>query len=533
MKIYFLLSLIPYLIYILFKSKKTIQMLQQNYYDEGNRYLNWINKNKSKVFLKKELIVIITYFVISFLGNECINLSLFAILTFVLLLTYIYKNRHTQAKIKLVITKRVKRLYITYIFINILIILLVYFNYNPSHLYIYNIVFFVLTYLEYYFLLLVNIVNKPIEKLVYKYYENKAKKKLRDMNNINVIGVTGSYGKTSTKNIIATILNVKYTTFATPKNFNTTYGLINTINNYLDKFTKYFVTEMGAFQVGDIKKSCDLVYPKYGVLTSIGKAHLESFGSQKNIQNTKFELIESLPNDGFGILNADDPLQVSYKLKNKVNIYWISMKDKNADLYATNVKLDDNGTNFDCIFKGDKKMYHFNTCLLGNYNIYNLLDGILIGYKLGMSPDTLIIGVSQVKPVEHRLELKQVCGINYIDDAYNSNPNGSKMALDVLDMMRGYKVIVTPGMVELGIDEYELNKKFGEQIASVCDIVILVGKEQTKAIYEGLIDKKYSKEKIFVVDDIKEAFAQVRNISTNKDKYVLLENDLPDIFNEV
>jgi UDP-N-acetylmuramoyl-tripeptide--D-alanyl-D-alanine ligase len=156
-----------------------------------------------------------------------------------------------------------------------------------------------------------------------------------------------------------------------------------------------------------------------------------------------------------------------------------------------------------------------------------------MGYKLGMSPDALIIGVSQVRPVEHRLELKQVAGINYIDDAYNSNPNGSKMALDVLNMMKGYKVIVTPGMVELGTDEYILNEKFGEQIASVCDIVILVGKEQTKAIYDGLIKQKYAANKIFVVDNIQEAFVQVRNISTDKEKYVLLENDLPDIFNEV
>jgi UDP-N-acetylmuramoyl-tripeptide--D-alanyl-D-alanine ligase len=359
MKLYFLLSLIPYLIYIFVKSKKAIHMLQQNYYDEGKRYLNWIEKNKSKSFLKQDLFFLFFYLILSFFASEQFNFYSFAILSILAIFIYVYNNRNTQTKIKFVITKRVKRIYATYFVINALIILLIYLNYNSNHLFIYNTLFILFSYFEYYLILLVNIINKPIEKLVYKYYENKAKNKLKYMNNIDVIGITGSYGKTSTKNIVATILNVKYTTFATPKNFNTTYGLINTVNNYLDKFTKYFIAEMGAFKVGEIKKSCDFVHPKYGILTSIGKAHLESFGSQENIQHTKFELIESLPSDGFGILNMDDPLQASYKLKNNVDIYWISMKNKNADLYATNIKLDGHGTNFDCIFKGDKKIISF------------------------------------------------------------------------------------------------------------------------------------------------------------------------------
>src|SRR5699024_5725042 len=145
-------------------------------------------------------------------------------------------------------------------------------------------------------------------------------KKLSSMSQLDVIGITGSYGKTSSKNILSDILNVKYNAFATPKNFNTTYGMIRAINESLDKFNDLFIAEMGAFKQGDIKELCYFVHPKYGIVTRIGTAHLESFGSQSNIQKGKFELIESLPEDGVGILNKDDALQVSYHLKNKCHI---------------------------------------------------------------------------------------------------------------------------------------------------------------------------------------------------------------------
>ena len=146
-------------------------------------------------------------------------------------------------------------------------------------------------------------------------FKRKAIRKLKEMTNLKVVGITGSYGKTSSKNILNDILNVKYNSFPTPKNFNTPVGLIITINNYLDKFNDIFIAEMGAFKRGEIKELCDLVHPTYGILTTIGTTHLDSFGSRENIQKGKFELIESLPPDGIGILNADDPYQVSYQSK--------------------------------------------------------------------------------------------------------------------------------------------------------------------------------------------------------------------------
>ena len=355
-------------------------------------------------------------------------------------------------------------------------------------------------------------------------------KKLKSMN-LPVIGITGSYGKTSSKNILNDILNIKFNAFATPKNFNTPYGLINSINNYLDKFNDIFIAEMGAFKIGEIKKTCDLMHPKYGILTIIGEAHLESFGSRENIQKGKFELIESLPSDGIGILNGDDEYQRNYKLKNKCKVYYVGIDSDNLDLKATNIKLSNKGTTFDIIFKGEQEKYTFTTKLLGKHNVYNILAGIMLGKQLGMTIEELQRGVSSIKVIEHRLELKKYGNINIIDDAYNSNPVGSKMALDVLGLMDGEKIVVTPGMIELGDKQYELNKKFGEYISEVADYVILVGEKQTKPIYDGLIEKKYNSKNIFIINDVKEAFPIMNKLAQNN-TYVLLENDLPDLFNE-
>ena len=287
---------------------------------------------------------------------------------------------------------------------------------------------------------------------------------------------------------------------------------------------------MGTLKRGDIKKIASIAKPQYGVLTKIGVAHLETLGSEENIQKEKFSLIESLPKDGLAILNRDDEMQVNYKLKNKCRVVWIGI-DNDADIMATNIKLSHEGSTFDCVIKGNPKVYHFQTKLLGKVNIYNILAGIALGLEFGIKDEKLEMGIKRVKPTEHRLELKKYRDLFIIDDAYNSNPVGSKMACEVLGLMPGKKIMVTPGMIDLGPKQASLNEKFGEYIADVADEVILVGEHQTKPIYEGLIKKGYKKENIHVINDVKEAFPLALKLKEN-DTYVLLENDLPDIFNE-
>ncbi len=525
------LSLIIFILFSLYKSKKAIHMLQQNYYDESHRYFLWITKNPKKVFFNIDILLLIFFLFLFIKIDYNIICSLFVILYLFIFFIYYQHQKQEQVKIALVITSRVKRLLITELIIYLIITMIIWFNFVDNLIPIYYVMLSLTTYFSYFIILIANYINKPVEKCVYLHYKRQAIKKLKYMN-IPVIGITGSYGKTSSKNIINEILNVKYNSFATPKNFNTPYGLIRSINNYLDKFNDLFIAEMGAFKVGEIKETCKLVKPTYGVLTTIGEAHLESFGSRENIQKAKFELIESLPADGLAILNADDEWQTSYKLKNdKCRVLWVGIENKDADLVATNIKLSYNGTDFDVKFKGDDKLYSFHTSLLGTHNVYNLLMGILLGKEFGMTIDQLKKGVSLVKAFEHRLELKKMGTLNIIDDAYNSNPVGSKTALSVLNLMPGTKVVVTPGMIELGDRQYEVNKRFGKLMSRVCDYVILVGKEQTTPIYDGLIESNYDTDKIYVLNDVKDAFNLLNRIDDGK-TYVLLENDLPDLFNE-
>lgn len=515
------------LLYIIIRTKKNLHILQQNFYNENNRYIKWGNKNLLSVF-KYDLVILVINFINLFINSEL----LFFINILYLILFFIESNKMNkeQVKIPLKVTSRIKRMIVSNILIYLVPFIIYMFNKN---VYIFNFIYSLLISLSFYVVFLSNVINKPVEKCVFLYYKNKAMNKIKGMNNLNVIGITGSYGKTSSKNILNDILSVKFNSIATPLNYNTQYGLILTINNYIDKFNDIFIAEMGAFKMGRIKLLCDLVKPKYGIITSIGTAHLETFGSRENIQSGKFELIESLPSDGVGILNGDDPYQVNYKLKNNCKIIWIGIENKDADLVASNIHIDSKGMTFDVYFKEDGITHTFNTKLLGNANIYNILSGIAFGKYMGMSLKELELGVRRIKPITHRLELKNMGDRTIIDDAYNSNPVGSKMALDVLKLMDGMKIVVTPGMIELGEEQYSLNKKFGEYISEVADYVILVGEKQTKPILDGLKLGKYPIDKVYVINDVKEAFKIIDKIrEKNKHMYILLENDLPDIFNE-
>jgi UDP-N-acetylmuramoyl-tripeptide--D-alanyl-D-alanine ligase len=527
----FIVSLITLLIYTYIKTKKSFHMLQQNWYNEGNRYIKWIFKNKSLNFKSFDLLYLLL--IIGLIVNiDSILLMIIVVLFYMILSLYYLNNmKKEQTKLALKITQRVKRLFATQTILYLIPIIIMAFKFNENNLVIYYLIIGTMVYLNCFVTLITSIINTPIEKLLSYRFKRRAIKKLKSMPSLKVIGITGSYGKTSSKNILNDILSVKYNVLPTPKNFNTPVGLTITINNYLDKFNDYFIAEMGAFKKGEIKYLCDFVKPTYGILTKVGTAHLESFGSQKNIQEGKFELIESLPSDGIGILNGDDPLQRSYKLKNNCKIIWIGIDDKDVDVRACNIKLSHTGTTFDVIFKGDKTKYSFETKLLGIANVYNILAGIALGDALGISKKQLQIGVKKVNSIEHRLELKKYGNINIIDDAYNSNPVGAKMALDVLKLMPGKRIVVTPGMIEMGSMQKELNEEFGRQIADAADDVILVGKNQTKDIYNGIISKKFNKNKIHIINDVKEAFPLMQQLAEN-DTYALLENDLPDIFNE-
>lgn len=516
------ISIFIYIIYSYTRSIYTLQMLQQNKYNAKNTYLKWLKNNVKKSFHILDLLfIIIVPFI--FLKNED-YISIVFSLTYITLIG-IQTTTKSQNKKPLKYTARVKRLIFTNILVHLLPALLI-----PNITYKYLILGFII-YIDSLYILIALWINMPIEKMVGMYYKQKAKNKIKNMNNLKVVGITGSYGKTSSKNILNDILNIKYNTLPSPKNYNTPFGLMLTVNNYLDKFTDILIAEMGACQEHDIEELCELVHPKYGIITKIGVAHLATFGSREMIQKTKFELIENLPEDGIGILNKDDEWQRNYKIKNNCQIKWIGIDRKDADVIAQNIKLSKEGTTFDIVFKESNEKHSFQTRLLGYNSVYNILAAVTLGKELGMNIEQLKAGVSKVKPVEHRLQLRKNGNITIIDDAYNSNPDGAKMALDVLKMMPGKHIVVTPGMIELGKEEYQKNKEFGRQIAASADEVILVGKEKTKPILEGLQEEKFDETKITIINDVLKAF-EIIDKHKNEETYALLENDLPDTFNE-
>ena len=367
----FVLSLLIYLIYINLLSNRSLYMLQQNRYNRGYRYIKWIFKNFKNNFLNYRLGVLV-FVVMLFVSVEVdFLIGMFTgLLAVFSLFTYkVFKDEQKGAKLPFKYTARIKRLIVTNNIVNLIPLVVMVLTYNKNYVDIYYVILSVITLLNYFSVILINFINRPVEKMVGLYFRNKAVSKLNSMTGMEVIGVTGSYGKTSTKNILYDILDIKYNVFKTPANFNTPYGLMITINEHMDKYNDFFIAEMGACKKGEIKELCDLVHPKYGVLTKVGLAHLETFGSEEIIQSTKFELIESLPSDGIGILNGDDEKQLSYKIKNNCEIVWIGIDNKEVDVYADNLELSYKGTKFDVVFKDLGETYSFETKLLGRNNI--------------------------------------------------------------------------------------------------------------------------------------------------------------------
>ena len=497
-------------IYLLYKSKHAYHMLQLESY-KNERYIKWVKNNKTIKI--KELILIIPNIILFF------NFRLGLIINIIWLLVLIlFRNKYTEKK-PLVVTARIKRMYVAEILILILIGVL-------ANLYnITVIISNILIIFSYVFILLINIINSPIEKSIQLKYYNKAKRKLKSNQNLKVIGITGSYGKTSTKYIVGTILSQKYNTLITPESYNTTMGVVRTINEKLDNTHQVFVCEMGAKNIGDIKEICDLVEPKYGILTAIGPQHLETFKTLENVRKTKMELVDSLPIEGKSFVNFEDENIKEIKFNDNNVTFGLN---NNCDYYATDIEINEFGANFNIHMK-ENKVINVKTKLLGVHNILNIVGAVAICDELGLSKEEIIAGIRFLKPVEHRLELKRnPNGSIIIDDAYNSNVKGAKMALNVLANFKNRKrILITPGIVDLGEKSEEYNKNLGKQAALSCDYIILVGEKQAKPINEGLLEEKYNKENIYIAKDIADAINKM-NEMMDSNTVVLFENDLPD-----
>ena len=375
---------------------------------------------------------------------------------------------------------------------------------------------------------LAHFIMLPLETFIRWNYIRKAKKKLASRPDLIRIGITGSYAKTSVKHILFDMLSEKYNVCMSPHSFNTPMGLTKVVLKYLKPENQILIVEMGAKQVGDIAYLCNIINPQHAIITGIGSQHLETFGSVENIKKTKNELVLALPENANVVFNMENKgareLFEECTLKNK----FLAGFGEGSELKVSNVDITSNGMTFTLEYNGKSKKCTSN--LIGKHNLENILLSATLALKVGVSLEGVARAISELQPVAHRLEVIRNQNITVLDDAFNSSVEGSTAAVEVLSSFNGsVKICITPGMVEMGQEEFNVNEHFGAQLGKVCDYVIVVNKVNQEALKKGLESTEIAKENIILVDTLKQAKARLNELITPDKNYVVLfENDLPD-----
>ncbi len=494
-------------------------MLQLNSY-RPERYRKWCRDHDEQLVDLKHLIPFLCIPAM-WLQGKVDEAILYGAAAAILLVTAVV-NFPKKAKKPLVVTPRVWRLFVTqFVILAIFITSCIFVSAQRAIgiLGLFSIIVWLWTGVAAY-------VTLPLENRIAKGFVEDAARILGEHKDLIVIGITGSYGKTSVKTFLHALLSVKYNTLMTPGSFNTTMGVVRTVREQLRPSHEIFLAEMGAKQAGDIKEICDLVHPRYGIISSIGEQHLETFKTVENIIATKFELADALPQDGIAFLNTDNP----YIRDRAVTVPTVSYgaeRTSDADYRASDIEVSAAGSAFTFITPAGESR-RFTTRLLGAHNIQNLAGCMAVAHTLGVTLDEMVYAVRMLKPVEHRLQLLPN---GFIDDAYNSNPAGFRGALDTLALFDARRILVTPGMVELGEREAELNRELGAYAADKCDVAVLVGEKQAPPLKEGLLSAGFAEESIYVAKTLREGLDYIKGLPPVDNQIVLLENDLPDNFN--
>lgn len=521
---------LPAFLYVL---RYNLHMFQLNGYKNGE-HIHWLKKNVSRQYL---LILIGISGILSMCLPGIVTLLLQTAAVLICMKYYLYLKK-TNTKKKLVYTARVKRLILTDSILVILLLVLTGVFLGASRI---AGAFAILTMLQIIALVIVNWINRPVEGMINQHYINDAKKKLRSVPDLTVIGVTGSYGKTSVKYYLDTLLKEHFEVLITPESYNTPMGVVKTIRSSLKPSHQIFICEMGARHVGDIKEICDIVHPEHGIITSVGPQHLETFFNMDNIVNTKFELADALPEVGLLFLNGDNEYIRNHSGKYKNKIFyttgeWAKARELESQIeegevpqyYQTgDVKLSRTGTEF-TVTAPDGEKETFQMRLLGEHNVINVAGAVAVANTLGIPLKQLKVPVRRIQPVAHRMQLLERGNYTIIDDAFNSNPVGSRAALETLKQFDGVRILITPGMVELGEKEEEYNYKFGTYAADCCDYILLVGEKHTAPIHKGVLESGFSQERCRVFEKLEDALSFAYSIKAEGHKFILLENDLPD-----
>lgn len=368
------------------------------------------------------------------------------------------------------------------------------------------------------------IIAMPYEIIRKKLTISHTRTTILSSKNLTTIGITGSYGKTTTKNYLHSILSLHQETVVTPESYNTTFGIAKCVDLEICNKSRYFICEMDAYQRGEIRELCFQVPPKYALLISVGPQHLERLGSLEDATIANFELIDSV-NPQNALVSIDNPF-IAKRLKSEQYKYvkTFSLSKPEADFFLTNFKMNSRGITMTIHSSIDQRNYQFAAPVFGSSNLVNLTASVSMALMLKIPIKHISQGLKSVSSSPHRLQLVTINKSTIIDDSYSSNVEGFENIIRDLSMQKGKKAIITPGVVELGQLTRDFHEKIGKKISQVFDIAYLVGKsDRTDNINRGINDNikvVFTENNINVWDLCKEL--------SNSYSWILIENDLPE-----
>lgn len=515
-----------YAVFLYVPLKESIHMLQQNRY-QRDRYRTWLKE----AFSSKQRAIQLRFLSLLplWLMVFALHLTVYPYLWYLCIAVYAYLYIKADQKKeyikKIVFTHRAKRLFFIHTICSVSLLYLMSVCLNPL---LYILCMPILYFIPWVLLCFTAQLCEPLEQWIKDSYVQDAKKILAKRDDLIKIGITGSYGKTSVKHILHTVLSEEYYAYMTPHSYNNLMGLTISIRTQLNALHQVLIAEMGADHVGEIDELACFIQPSVAVVTAVGPQHLSTFHTQENILNEKMRLVERLPFHGTAVLNYDNELIRSYPLSHFVNRITYGIHYEDADVRATQIHYSVKGTSFTILYPGGA--FAVETVLLGEHNVLNILAAAASALSMKIAPEQISTAVKRLRYVEHRLEVRKMGNYTLLDDAYNSNPQGAGYALDVLAAMPNKRFLLTPGFLDLGEQTKEAHIAYAQKMSRCADEILLIGKKQTHDIYDTLIEQAYPSEQIHVCDSTKEAFALLQRLAVQGD-CALIENDLPDAFN--
>ena len=363
----------------------------------------------------------------------------------------------------------------------------------------------------------------------------KATKRREKFRNLLVIGVTGSYGKSSVKELIAAMLKDNFQVVKTPANINTDIGIARILlNNVTDKHN-VFVVEMGAYRKGEIKKAAQIVKPQIGILTGINPQHISLFGSLQNIQKAKYELIEALPDKGLAVFNGDNEnvLSLFRQCKKPKRLYTTAdtLEKNYQTITVTSLKNTPRGLEIVIAEKEEGKGI-LKSSLLGLHNATNIIGAATVARELNIKYSDIKKALLKIKAPPHTLRIRKgIKDSTVIDDAYAANEDGVLAALEVLNNMQeghGKKICIMQPLIELGDNAERVHKRIASRVAEVCDYLIVTSRDYFSTVFKEALDNGMDKEKVLCLPKSQEALRKAQEI-IEKGDIVLIENRVPDV----